>query len=79
MKRTVKRTKSHMWTKDDIKEVIRLWDDATLEQIAERINVPKYKIQWMAKQIRKAGHDLPLKRKNLNTQLLIKEVLRDLR
>lgn len=58
-----KQTKSlrPRWTKEEIKEVIKLWDDHTIEEISRLINRTPTGIQNVAHDIRKLGITLKAK------------------
>lgn len=68
------KTKAVQWTKNEIRKVKELWNSATVEQIADELSRTKQSVQYIAGQIRKAGFDLPKKRKVKVLQNLIKEV-----
>jgi DNA-directed RNA polymerase sigma subunit (sigma70/sigma32) len=46
---------------DQIKEMIVLWNDHTISDIAERIGVPQQRIPFLAKIVRECGYDLAKK------------------
>jgi DNA-binding MarR family transcriptional regulator len=73
-----KMTTKHMWTKQEIKEVIKLWESSNLNDISEHLNLTISQVQSMAKQIRKAGFNLPKKSKVSTAQKMVKEVLSEM-
>ncbi len=66
------------WTKEDLKMVVRMWDDNTLVQIAEKLGREKSSIQQIATVMRKNGIKIARKRKNGYLALLINEVKEEL-
>lgn len=71
-------TSKKLWTKSEIKLVIKLWDTATTAEIADELKRPKTSIGYIAKKIRDEGYDLPKKQKSGTLSLLVKEVLKEL-
>ena len=64
-----------MFTKDQIKAVMNLWETKTVRQIADELRVKAESIQYIATAIRNAGYKLPKKRVKGHLRLLIEEVL----
>lgn len=70
-------TEVKMWTKDDIKVLIRLWEDKTTEEIADIIGRSRSSVIAMSHRVREAGYPLPRKRKKNSQHHLIKAALED--
>lgn len=68
-------TKYHMWTKEEIKKFVQIWDSKTLDELVEEMGLTRSQLISMAYYIRKAGYKLPRKRKNGYLLSLIKEAL----
>lgn len=64
-----------LWTGNEIKMVVKLWESKTTADLAEELGRPVQSVQALATKIRKAGY--PLKRKMMRgtLQSLIKETL----
>lgn len=73
------RTPKHMWTKDEILKVIKLWNSKTTNDLAKELNVATHQIQALATQIRKSGYALPRKLVKGRLRSLIEEVTRGLK
>ncbi len=73
------KTKKHMWTKDEIKKIARMWTDKTMQDIADDLGVEKIKIAALTTQMRKAGFNLPRKHRNGYLLSLLKEVKAEMR
>jgi len=73
-----KREKSHMWTKEEIKNLVSLWDTSTLDDISLQLGLPKEKIIYMAMSIRKQGFYLARKTTFGVKRSLIAESLKEL-
>ena len=56
--------KSHMWTKEDIKTLATLWETASKEEIAEKLNITSGQVGSMAQRFKKVGFALPRKRRS---------------
>jgi len=64
------------WTKEDIKLVLRLWEETTTEELAEKLGVSHATVYYIAKEIRKVNPKLiPKKSRKGVLQGLIREVL----
>lgn len=68
----------HYWTKEEIKKMIKIWDDYSLDQICEELDLERSQIVSMARQIRKEGYELTSKKKNGVHAKMIKEVLSEI-
>lgn len=55
------RTKQRNYTVEEFKTVISMWNDHTLEQMANAIGTHPSRINYIGKLVRKSGYDLPLK------------------
>ena len=71
----MKYSKQRFWTKEEIKTLLDLWSTKTVEEISATLNRPNSSIIGMCAEIRKAGYNLPKKKKTNYRQLLVKEVL----
>lgn len=69
----------HLWTKEEIKTLISLWETMTLEEVARELKVHPTQAQYMAALIRKEGYALPKKRVIGRARGLVKEVIRELK
>jgi len=79
MKKTTKTIKqTQFWTKEEIKLLLELWDSQTIEQMCETLRRNRAQVMGMAREIRKAGYELSVKKKKGEKQKLVKEVLREL-
>lgn len=68
-------TKSHMWTKDEIKKIFEIWESSTIDEVAEELGIERIQVQYMANQIRAAGYELAKKHRKGYLSSLIKEAL----
>lgn len=66
------------WTKKEIKKMILLWESKTVEQICEEIGRNRSQVMGMAREIRRAGYDLPKKKVITKKRTLIEDVLKEL-
>lgn len=70
------RVKSHVWTKDGIKELAQLWESKSTQDIADEMGLEKFQVAYMATAIRKVYPKLlPKKHRQGMIQSLIKEAL----
>jgi len=64
-----------MWTKDDLKLVLKLWESKTTDEIAAELGVVPQMIHYVAKQIRLVDPKaLPKKHRIGELQALIRDV-----
>lgn len=63
------------FTKENIREVMDLWESKTTDQIAEKLGVNRNSITYIANIIRKEGVRLPKKHRVGYIRGLIKEVI----
>lgn len=68
------RTKHHMWTKDEIKKVTKLWESNSVETLAEEMGVKPNQLYGLIVQMRKAGFNLIKKHRKGYLLSLLKEV-----
>lgn len=66
------------WTKDEIKQLVTLWDAHTLEEIAAKLDRKPSSIVAMSIQLRKAGLKLSQKRKNGYMAHMVAEVVKEI-
>ncbi len=64
-----------MWTKEDFKDLLGLWENATVNEMADRFDVSTATIYSIAKKFRALGYPLTKKRRNGTMDLLIREVI----
>jgi biotin operon repressor len=69
---------SKQLTKEDIREIITLWDSITVKQLAEKIGVSEFTIYSVAKTLRTHGVHIPSKRRKNILQGLVKEVISEM-
>lgn len=72
------KNKPQYWTKEEIKKLINIWNNKTLEEICYELSRTKTQILSMTNQIKKEGYKLQIKRKNKVRNKMIKEVLNEL-
>ena len=68
-----------LFTKDEIKKIINLWEDKTVEELAEELSRAVSSICYIARRVRKNGYPLSQKRKNGTLDLMIKEVIKEIK
>lgn len=68
-----------MWTKDELKKIMKTWESSTIEEIAEEIGVKKHNIQGVVSKLRKHGAKLPFKHRVGYLDSLVKEVVKETR
>jgi biotin operon repressor len=68
----------HMWTKDEIKKLVSLWEDCTKEEVADELNMSITQLSSMVRRIRLAGYHLTKKSNRGDIHLLIDEAFGDL-
>ena len=66
------------FTKQEIKSVVKLWKDTSLQDIAKELKMTVIQVAYLAQSIRKAGHKLPKKRKIGQLNFMVKEAMREL-
>lgn len=69
----------HIWTKDQIKTIIKLWDTETPESLADELGVHKDQLMYMVHLIRVKGLKLIRKRRNGTMSLLVEEAIKEMR
>lgn len=68
----------HMWTKEEIKKLLNLWNTKNIQEIATELNVTEDNVKYMSFILRKNGFALSLKRKNGYIQTLLAELKAEL-
>jgi len=63
-----------MWTKDEIKQIIEMWEKYTVQEMMKKLNLREDQVHYMAAALRKAGFVLPRKHRNGNLSNLIQEI-----
>ena len=71
--------KSHMWTKEDIKTVVSLWETTTKGDLANKLGINESQLNTMVMRMRKAGLKLPHKRKNGQAEAFLLATLKELK
>ena len=71
----MKSTQRRLFTKNEIKTIVTLWEDSTTEQICNKVGRNKTSVMYIIKKARSLGVDLPKKRKIGITDNLVKETL----
>lgn len=66
-----------MWTKQELKKVLEMWETKTTESIAAEFKVSKATIQQMATKFRKLGAKLAKKHRVGYLDNLMKEVIKE--
>lgn len=64
-----------MWTKNEIKKVMDLWEKTSTESIAKELGRTRPQISYIATQLRKAGFKLARKRVVGRMASLLKEAI----
>lgn len=67
------------WTKEDMKKLILLWEEKSLEDLGEEIGRTRAQILDMARKMRKENINLPVKKKKGVINGLILEVKKELK
>lgn len=67
-----------MWTKDEIRTLVEIWESSTLEEISEKMGVDIPRIKALAARLRKFGWPLAQKHKRGVSGNLIREVAAEL-
>lgn len=75
--KTTKKT-FHMWTKEEIKKLVKMWDDKTKEELAEELGLNEVQIGSMARRIRLLGYPLTKKNKSGYLENVINECFDEL-
>lgn len=66
----------HLWTKNDIRKLIDLWESKTIAELAEEIGCKESAVAFMAYQLRKEGFTLSRRKRQVGiTRKLIKDVI----
>lgn len=71
------RKTKRFFTKEEIRKVIKLWEDKTIEELAFELNRPKSSIGYLARKIRICGYKLPRKIKVGSLNFMIKDVIKE--
>jgi len=74
---TSRKSKYKLWTKNDIKKVLTLWDSHTIAEMCEILDRKKGQIMYMATEIRKSGHPLTKKMSRHTLRGLIKVAIKE--
>lgn len=79
MKTNKKYKQNHMWTKEDIKKLVTIWDDCTKQEVADEMNLTPVQVGSMVRRIRLAGYPLARKTSKGTMNLMIDEVFDELK
>ena len=71
------KSSKHMWTKADINVLLDAWKTKTTDDLIKTMKRDRASINGMIYRIRRAGYDIPRKRKSSVISILVKEVLRE--
>ena len=74
----VREMNNHMWTKDNVKKLLALWDTKSMREIADEIGVEVKNVQYMAHNLRLKGFPLAKKHVTGQLQTLLNEVAEEL-
>lgn len=55
------RRRSQLWTKEEIKQLLTMWESCTKQELAEKLGREIHQVAAMAARIRQAGYHLPKK------------------
>lgn len=76
--KTKTRIKYHSWTKEEIKTVVRLWDDISQRDLADELGVTEIQLMYVVRSIRNFGYKLTKKRRTGTLRSLIGEAVEEL-
>lgn len=80
--RKVRKTETkprHMWTKDEIKRLLSIWEDSTLSEICEEMGLDQKQIGCLRYDLKQCGYTLTRKKAYGERRLMCAEVLRELK
>lgn len=66
------------WTKEEMKELIGLWDKKSVQDIAEKLNRKPNSVLYISYELRKLGVPLARKSQHGKTRLLACEMIKEL-
>lgn len=69
--------KRKLWTKGEFKTILSLWETKTTEEIAQDLGRHPSAITAIAAKLRKAGANLPKKRRNGYLDSLVSEFVKE--
>lgn len=69
----------HMWTKSELKELVKIWEGRTAQEVADSLGVEKDAMQQVVFRLRRAGVKITRKHRTGYLDLLIKEVAKELK
>ncbi len=75
---SVREMNNHMWTKENVKALLALWDTKTMLEIANELGLEQKQVNYMASNLRKKGFPLAQKRTTGKLQTLLDEVAGEL-
>ena len=78
---TMKKLKAvhHMWTREEVKKLYKIWDTSSMEEVCEELGIEVGQVRYMVQQMRKHGFPLQKKRKIGDTMLMLKELKAELK
>lgn len=68
---------SHVWTKDEVRKLYKLWEDCTLEELSADMGIRHVQVTYMANQMRKVGFKLTKKPKVGSRLSMLKEIFEE--
>lgn len=71
--------KNHMWTKEQIKKIVAIWDTTSKEDVAKALEVKPEQVQYIVTALRASGIKLARKHRGGYMKNLIEEVKKDLK
>jgi biotin operon repressor len=76
--KTIKRPK-HLFTKDEAKKLLTLWEGSTKQQIADKLEIRIDQVSYLATQMKKSGFKLQRKSSKGYLNGMLKDLYNELR
>ncbi len=73
-----KKTTFKMFTKQEIRKVVTLWENLSVGEIAKELDRKPASITYLAKKVRKCGYPLPKKYIKRESDSLVKITLKEM-
>lgn len=73
-KKHTEKAPRHMWTKNEVREVYKLWVSKTKEETAKALGVTPMQLMHIVGEMRRAGIDLPKKHRKGHLRNLLEEM-----
>lgn len=71
---SVRKMNNHMWTKENVKTLLSMWDSNSMLEIAQKMGLEQKQVQYMAHNLRAKGFPLTQKHKVGELQALLTDV-----